>query len=105
MKCPNCGREESWEDASFCSRCGKQLISIITNEVEIDDLRENKKIHLQIYQISIWVFMTIAAFLYVSGLTPKEPTSWAVVVLIVSAIPAVFVKWLLTKDLLPKKSE
>ena len=98
MKCPNCGREEPWEDASFCPRCGKQLISIITNNTVVDEKREDKKIHLQIYQISIWVFMTLAAFLYVSGLVPPMSALWAGFVLVVCAIPAVIVQWILMKD-------
>ena len=98
MKCPNCGREESWEDASFCPRCGKQLISIMTNNMIIDDKRENRKINLQIYQISIWVFMTVAAFLYVSGIVPTNSLPLATVVLVISAIPAFVVKWGLMKE-------
>ena len=98
MKCPNCGREEPWEDASFCPRCGKQLISIITNNTVIDDKRENKKIRLQIYQISIWVVMTLAAFLYVSGFVPTMSFLWAGFVLVVCGIAGGFVKWILMND-------
>jgi predicted RNA-binding Zn-ribbon protein involved in translation (DUF1610 family) len=46
LKCPNCGREESWRDASFCPRCGKQLIHIILNPDEKtgeNTNNENKK--------------------------------------------------------------
>ena len=98
MKCPNCGREETWEDASFCPRCGKQLISIITNSTVVDDKRENRKINLQIYQISIWVFMTVAAFLYVSGIAPTNSLPFAFVVLVVSAIIGFVVKWGLMRE-------
>ncbi len=25
MRCPSCGRNEPWEDASFCPKCGQEL--------------------------------------------------------------------------------
>lgn len=110
MKCPNCGREESWTDASFCPRCGKQLIQIISNSSPISDDKDDKKIQLQIYQISTWAFLTMAAFLYISKLVPisSSASNWdalwpAVIVLVVSAIAAGIVNASLTNQYLKKK--
>jgi uncharacterized membrane protein YvbJ len=110
MKCPNCGKEDSWADASFCPRCGKQLIPIITNVSAVSDDKDDKKIRLQIYQISTWVFLTAAAFLYVSKVVPTFSmlSPWgeliaAVIVLIVSGIAASIVNYRLTNQYLPEK--
>ena len=102
MKCPNCGRDEPWNDASFCPRCGKQLISIIPNAT-IDN-RDDKKIRLQIYQIGVWAFLTTAGFLYVSGtVKPDQPLYITAFVLACSGILAVFVIVSLGGKYLPEK--
>lgn len=108
MKCPNCGRDETWEDASFCPRCGKQLILIITNVSTVNKDKDDKKIRLQIFQISAWVFLTSAAFLYVSKVVPNFSLLWpwgelitAVIVIIVSGIAAWIMNFSLTNQYLP----
>ena len=102
MKCPNCGREESWEDASFCPRCGKQLISIITNLTTKDDNYEREKIELQIYQIGLWVFLTVAALLYVSKTVEGTSPVMTLLVFGCSALIGGFVMYLCELTILKK---
>jgi len=102
MKCPNCGREETWEDASFCPRCGQQLITIFQNSPPAKNNTEDKKIDLQIYQLSLWVFLTLSAFFYVSGLVPKGSVGWTIGVIIGCFVAAAIVRYFCTRVYLSK---
>jgi len=71
---------------------------------------ENKKIRLQIYQIMVWIFLTAAAFLYVSKVIPTSlyPSPWgefipAVIDLVVSGIGAWFVMKGLLNEISPQE--
>jgi hypothetical protein len=104
MKCSNCGREEHWEDASFCPRCGKQQIPILPNIPSIENFNDEKKIDLQIYQMGLWMFLTVAGFLYVSRVTEPSNFWTPYIVVIVSGIMGGGLVIFLSRKYLPKKN-
>ncbi len=105
MRCKNCEKDDIPEGASFCHRCGKQCFPIFLNRNEsatVESDKDDKKIRLQIYQIGLWIFLTMASLLYVAGFAPKGDLSVALAVLIICAISAVGVIYQLNRNNLPK---
>jgi hypothetical protein len=103
MRCPNCQKDEIWADATFCPRCGKQLITIIPNVKQpdceyIEGNCEEFKIRLQMYQIAIWAFLTTASFAFISGIAQTNNLWITFWVLILGGFVGFVVEWSLKES-------